>query len=392
MLGVSKSTGHHTELNHSRIQKDEESVATVVNLLTEWMNSFEESQSLISVSTARVAPRNIADDLLNASTIGELVYAAFKNERLENDPPEKKFHDPLKTQKLKTFSSLTKKKEVRTQGRLTILKADRSLFGRIVVMAQGRNLQMSDIFSYPLGPLSWALSTPDGLLRKTNKSALATAIQKNVYVAEQLPNNSATVIDGMNLVQKVKGGQETFGDVASTVLAMALNSGANSNRIDVVFDTYVKHSIKDGERDLRGREDSHQFQTITSSQILRQWRGFLSKGNNKNNLITFMVNEWRKDEYRDRLKGKILHATTNEKCSRITSNDENDEQKLMCMQEEADGRILLHAAHAAKKGYSTVHICSEEKTQIFSSWHYLFKKRFVLQCIRDVVQNSHKTC
>ena len=331
MLGVSKSTGHHTELNHSRIQKDEESVATVVNILTEWVNSFEESQSLISVSTARgVAPRDIADDLLNASTIGELAYAAFKNERLENDPSEKKFHDPLKTQKLKTFSSLTKKKEVRTQGRLTILKADRSLFGRIVVMAQGRNLQMSDIFSYPLGPLSWALSTPDGLLRKTNKSALATAIQKNVYVAEQLPNNSATVIDGMNLV--------------------------------------------------------HQFQNITSSRILRQWRGFLSKSNHKNNLITFMVNEWRKEEYRDRLKGKILHATTNEKCYRITSNDENDEPELMCMQKGADGRILLHAAHAAKKGYSTVHICSEEKTQMFSSWHYLFKKRFVLQCIRDVVQ------
>lgn len=40
-------------------------------------------------------------------------------------------------------------------------------------MAQGRNLQMVDVLSHPHGPLSWALSTADGYLRKTNKSALA---------------------------------------------------------------------------------------------------------------------------------------------------------------------------------------------------------------------------
>jgi hypothetical protein len=70
-------------------------------------------------------------------------------------------------------------------------------------MTQGRSLQMEDILSYLLGPLPWALSTPDGMLRKTNKAALATVLQKNVSVAESLPDNSASVIDGINLVQKL---------------------------------------------------------------------------------------------------------------------------------------------------------------------------------------------
>ena len=64
---------------------------------------------------------------------------------------------------------------------------------------------MGDILSHPLGPLPWSLSTPDGLLRKTNKSSLATSLQKNVEVAHELPSNSASVVDGMNLVQRIKG-------------------------------------------------------------------------------------------------------------------------------------------------------------------------------------------
>ena len=46
------------------------------------------------------------------------------------------------------------------------------------------------------------------------------------------------MIDGMNLVQRVKGDQVTFGDVATTVLSMDLSEGAESDRIDAVFDTY----------------------------------------------------------------------------------------------------------------------------------------------------------
>ena len=145
------------------------------------------------------------------------------------------------------------------------MKADRSLFGRIIVMAQGRNLKMEDILSHPLGPLPWALSTHDGLLRRTNKAALATTLQKNVAVAEQFPGNSASVVDEMNLVQRVKGDQATFGDVATTVLSMALKEGSQSNRIDVVFDKYQENSIKNSERSVRGGETGHQLQQVHRS-------------------------------------------------------------------------------------------------------------------------------
>ena len=113
---------------------------------------------------------------------------------------------------------------------------------------------MEDIFSQPL-----ALSTPDGLLRKADKSTLATTLQKNVTVAEQNPRNPASVVDGMNLVQRVKGDQATFGDVATTVLSMALRKGSQSNRIDVLFNTYWENAIK------RTVRDQHEVERLGTS-------------------------------------------------------------------------------------------------------------------------------
>ena len=107
----------HTELQRPRIHKDEDAVSTVVGLIKDWVNPFVEKQDLVSISTAKTA-----SDLLKAYEIGEQTYATFKGERLESDPPAKKFHDPMKTNRLKTFSNMCKKKEVKSSGRVTIFR------------------------------------------------------------------------------------------------------------------------------------------------------------------------------------------------------------------------------------------------------------------------------
>ena len=75
---------------------------------------FEESQDIVSLSTATVAPQEIAKDLMEA-------YNCFKVERLEEDPPKIKFHDPMKRSRLKTFTSMVKKKQVTVSGKSIIL-------------------------------------------------------------------------------------------------------------------------------------------------------------------------------------------------------------------------------------------------------------------------------
>ena len=106
-----------------------------------------------------------------------------------------------------------------------VLKADRSLFGRIIVIGQSRKIDVRELLQYSLGPLPWSLATTEGFPRKTNLAALATPLQKDVPLADGLPQNSAAIIDGMSLVQKlsVGGGQTTFAMVPSSLLTKVLH-------------------------------------------------------------------------------------------------------------------------------------------------------------------------
>ena len=185
-----------------------------------------------------------------------------------------------------------------------------------------------------------------------------------MYVCEEAPVNSAAVIDGMSLVQRLKGDQLTFEDVAITVLSVAMKEGVSCNRIDVVFDTYKELSIKNSERQLRGEESGHQLVNITSTQIVRQWRNFLTRVSNKTSLITFIVKEWRMETCRQKLEGKLLYANAGDTCYRITMEGSEEVPTLKSQQEEADGRLLLHASHAANEGFNSVLICSED-TDVF---------------------------
>lgn len=74
-----------------------------------------------------------------------------------------------------------------------ILKTDRKLFGQMFLVAQTRkDLNMPDVLCHTLGPLPWSPAAPEGNLRKTNKSAIAKMLQKDIPVAEKIPTPSET--------------------------------------------------------------------------------------------------------------------------------------------------------------------------------------------------------
>ena len=198
----------------------------------------------------------------------------------------------------------------------------------------------------------------------SSKAALAAALQNNVASEQQLPQRSTSIIDGMSLVHKVKGNQENFGGVASSVLTMALKAGDKSQRIDVVFDTYREMSIKDYERAVRGECQGVQLQNITSKQKVCQWREFLKSGGNKSSIISFVVCVWQTEEYRRKLGDKVLYVTCNDQCYKISEGESVKVSALKCTQEEAHGRILLHAKHAAVHDKVPIVVVAED-TDVF---------------------------
>ena len=93
-------------------------------------------------------------------------------------------------------------------GRMIILKTDRSLFGQVCKerkKPQDERYPNSSPWSSTL-----ALSTSDRLLRKTSKASLDTYLKKGKTVAEEYLVNCASIIDGVNLIQRVKGDQATL--------------------------------------------------------------------------------------------------------------------------------------------------------------------------------------
>ena len=256
MLHINNSSPKHNDFHRSKIMRDETDVKNIISLLQDtWLNPFNpDLQDLVCLSTGKVASSEVQDDLLRAKDIGEELYKAFREQRLECDPPEAKSHDTMKKAKLKTFTDVNKKIKVKASNNQEVIpKAEKRLSAQMIVIAECRNLQMSGVLAHPLGPLPWTLAKIDGTLRKTNKASLAKELQKNVQAADVIPQPSACLIDSMALVQRLKGGQKTFAEIAGSLLSMALNEGTSSDRIDFVFDDCQDDSIKSAEPENRGK-------------------------------------------------------------------------------------------------------------------------------------------
>lgn len=130
-----------------------------------------------------------------------------------------------------------------------------------------------------------------------------------------------------------------------------MNSSHVSNRIDIVFDIYNERSIKSTERFLRGSHEGIRYANIRPGHKIKQWRRLLACGESKTKLITFIVQDWT-ERLNDRLGTKTMFVTRGSKCFKITSTSSTEITALLCSQEEADTRMILHAAHAAEEfGY-----------------------------------------
>ena len=164
----------------------------------------------------------------------------------------------------------------------------------------------------------------------------------------------------MSLVQKMKGNEQTFSQLADSVLTQILHEGGRSQRIDVIFDVYREDSIKNAERENQGCTTGIQLRNIAPGHRMQQWRKFLSSSANKTNLIRFLVAELKTPKRMHKLQDKQLYVASEESCLHITKDQWEEVAGLQSNQEEADTRIILHAAHAAKEGYSAVVVVADD--------------------------------
>ena len=142
----------HHDLKPFRIEEDERIIQAIVDLQeNNWANpSDNRNTELVSLSSGAVPSESICNDLTKAQEIGKHAFQMFVSERLERNHPSRKFTDPIRKQKLKSFSSMTKnKRTVTISVRETILRVNCNLFGTVVLAIQSRDLNIKEVLSHP---------------------------------------------------------------------------------------------------------------------------------------------------------------------------------------------------------------------------------------------------
>ncbi|CAC5360780.1 unnamed protein product [Mytilus coruscus] len=344
---VNPETSAQKELGKTRMKRDETDVLKLVQTLQSWTNPFETSEQLSGLSSGTVVSSELLCDLLNAYEKGKLASENFITERLIQKSTD--IFKPIKRQSLLTFSTKEIKGKQLMADKNNTLKADRNLFGRLLVIAQTRQLDMREVLQFELGPLPWSLANVDGTPVKTNKSVLAGLLEKGVEQMQAIPEESMWIFDGMAVIQSIT----------------RIPISKRAPRIDFVTDQYPTISIKNLERDRRSL--GGQIITIISrpsQSCPRQWKKFLSVGRNKVALVEFFVSEWSKQSYKFTLEGIDLFVSHGSMCNKIYVENEIVKSvectELLSKQEESYTKMFLHAKHAADKGYDSIVIKSSD--------------------------------
>ena len=116
-------------------------------------------------------------------------------------------------------------------------------------------------------------------------------LEKGATHLQRIQKPFAAIIDGMALVRKVKPTGHTYDSYTDEVLKAAIVSSSGAEGIDIVFDVYRKHSIKNADR--RNIESGKLLvKRIIGKQPIKQFLAFLSNGENKMKLIRFLASRW----------------------------------------------------------------------------------------------------
>ena len=152
------------------------------------------------------------------------------------------------------------------------------------------------------------------------------------------------ILDGavvVNFLQPLAA--KTFHDYAVKVFLPYIEKQLQQvSRVDIVWDQYIQNSLKSQARSNRGKGIRRRVEE--SANLPQNWSQFLRDDANKTELFLFLVKH-------------IKHLVTRKQI--ITTNGSD----VVCIppqdisnlapsnHEEADTRMVLHLADAAKKGY-----------------------------------------
>jgi hypothetical protein len=321
-----------------------------MELVNTTINPFDNDyESLVHLTSGSVATDDVESDMNNMYERGEAAAVKYMEKNILSEKPD--IYAPLKKMNLRTFSSLNKKVASKTKkGEIVALKNSKNLFAKMLLIAKSRDLDMENVLQYSLRPFPLPFATAEGNLVKTAKSKLLNIIENETQDAliESVDGECALILDAMAILQSTKITCRTFGELAHELLVKIVKMAicARSKRVDFVGDQYPIHSIKNFEREKRGEGGAFTVKVYGEQQrVPRQWKKFLANGKNKEELLKFVFECWKKSRSQ-LLRGVEVFITHGQDCSMLKESPNGIDccnvEELTCDHKEADTRMVSH--------------------------------------------------
>ena len=279
--------------------------------------------------------------------LGKQQFRTFVAERFEIK--ERPIDDPIKKNKLPLFSTANTASSQRTsRTEKKDLKKDVQMFAQLYIATQvrGGTFKISSILKQGKNHHRWL----KGEIRGGTKSDLLSCLEIEVESSASEPTVNATALECSVLVNIAKPGQEkTFKGYDENVFYPMIKSEvAKVDRVDVVFDTYRKDSLKATTRKKRGKGIRRKVEAGT--QPPNNWNSFLCIEENNVELFRFLSMS----------VIDIAHPERNTLCAFdedvICTSNHNLRNVSPCIQEKGDTRVFLHIKDMAENGLRKIQI------------------------------------
>ena len=136
----------HKETGSARMKRHEEDVKKVIEVISNWHNPFEPSEELLCISSGYATSDSIKQDLLEAKEKGATALTAFVEKRIITNSTG--IFETLAKLKLGSFRDTHKKTSVTAGDRNVMIRADRNLFARLLVIGQSCQMDLRCLLSH----------------------------------------------------------------------------------------------------------------------------------------------------------------------------------------------------------------------------------------------------
>ena len=204
-----------TDISKTAIRKSEENVSKIINMMESVSNPFKSDVNkqdddralLTNTANGAVLPNDMADKLLAAKENGENEVNEFVKQKMIENP--NKFWEKISKVNIPTVETLNKAMTVPiSKDKEKVIKYDRDLFQRFLVVPRSREIYLQDVLSYQLSLVPLSKAHLNGSTMKTAKSNLLKELMIDINLPDHLPDHdpSSTIylIDFIVHVQSIQ--------------------------------------------------------------------------------------------------------------------------------------------------------------------------------------------